>query len=335
MPRVTIVQVVFNSRRFIEPVFSAMLRQTYKDVEIVAVISGNDDHGKELIAEKFPQVKIMDLGFNIGFAAGHNLVFAQSDSEFFQLVNPDLILEPDYLEKLLAAFDDPKVGAATGKLYQISNDQFQMTNQAENPKSRILDTTGVSIFRSGRARDRGQHEEDRGQYDQLAIVQAVSAAGAMYRRSALEKVKCQKLNAKSQYEYFDEDFHSYWEDVDLAWRLANAGWKNLFVPSAVGYHGRGAGSSRGGYWHLLDFIAYHRKLPLRVRRLNYQNHIFMYVKNSPRFYPQFFLREFFMFWYILIFETSTLAVLPQIFGLLPRMLQKRKFIYQGSKNSRP
>src|ERR1700690_3834003 len=134
MPRVTVVQVVYNNRKFIEPVFSAIFNQTFKDFNVVAVISGNEDSGKELLMEKFPQVEIIDPGYNIGFAAGHNLVFEKYDSEFFQLVNPDLILEPNYIEEILKVFVGPKVGAATGKLYQIErqtiiNYQFPISNK--------------------------------------------------------------------------------------------------------------------------------------------------------------------------------------------------------------
>ncbi len=385
MVKVTIVQVIYNSKRFIQPVFSAIFNQTFKDYEVVAVISGNEDRGKELLMEKFPRVNIIDPGFNIGFAAGHNLVFATSNSEFFQLVNPDMIMEPNYVEEMLKAFDDPKVGAATGKLYQVTSDLFdrlkagklsakggsayggQVTSQqfdSEKSNFKILDTTGVAIAKSGRARDRGQHEVDIGQYDKDISIQAVSGAGCMYRRAALEKVKtpttpssfaghpsltgeeaprlssgalrssppdkgeypAKRGEGVGVYEYFDEDFHSYWEDVDLSWRMANAGWKNVFVPSAIGYHGRGAGSSEKGYSDVLGFIKHHKKLNSRVRRLNYQNHIFMYIKNSPYFYPQFFAREFFMLGYILLFEISTLKVLPEMLKLLPKIVGKRKFI---------
>ncbi len=336
MPKVTVIQVIYNNRRFIEPVFSAIFAQTYKDFNVVAVIAGNDDGGKELLRQKFSQVEIIDPGYNIGFAAGHNLMFSKYQSEFFQLVNPDLVLEPAYIENILKAFDDPKVGAATGKLLHCD---FVPVGEGLNPPpTSTIDSTGVTISKSGRARDRGQHEVDRGQYDQLINIQAVSGAGCMYRRSALESVKLRKIGKsenrnpiyptsdKSGYEYFDEDFHSYWEDVDLSWRMSNAGWKNVFVPSAIGYHGRGAGSSEKGYTDVIGFIKHHKKLDPDVRRLNYQNHIFMYIKNSPHFYPQFFVREFFMFFYILFFEIGTLKVLLWMFKLFPKMWSKRKLI---------
>lgn len=341
MPKVTIVQVVYNSRKFISPVFSAIFNQTFQNFNVVAVIAGNDDGGKELLMQKFPQVEVIDPGYNIGFAKGHNLVFEkyanlsltlpklgegnhnEKSTEFFQLVNPDMIMEPNYIEEMLKAFEDEKVGAATGKLLRFDFDKNQKTN--------IIDTTGVVISKSGRARDRGQHEVDNGQFDNLTSVQAVSAAGAMYRRSALQATSY-KLQASK--EFFDEDFHSYWEDVDLTWRMSNAGFKCVFIPSAVGYHARGAGSSAGGYKDIVGFIKHHRALSPRVRQLNYQNHIFMYIKNSKWFYPQFFVRELFMFLYILFFEIGTLKILPKMLKLLSKMFAKRREINTNIERGR-
>jgi GT2 family glycosyltransferase len=335
MNKLTIIQVVYNNKRFIEPVFKSIFAQTFKDFKVVAVISGNEDGGKELLQSMFPQVEIIDPKYNIGFAKGHNLVFEKEESEFYQLVNPDLILEPDYLEKMLEAFKDSKVGGATGKLYKVASEKLQVKSEEFNVNKqnyKTLDSTGVVISKSGRGRDRGQHEEDTGQYDAQKNVQAVSAAGAMYRRVALESVKLAATSYQLQAsgEYFDEDFHSYWEDVDLSWRMANAGWKNVFVPQAIGFHGRGAGSSKKGYLHVIDFVKHHRALPQRIRELNYKNHIFMYVKNSKWFYPQFFFREFFMLVYIVLFETSTLKILPEFFKTLPKMWKKRQVIKKAA-----
>jgi GT2 family glycosyltransferase len=230
---------------------------------------------------------------------------------------------------MLKAFKDEAVGGATGKLYKISNSQFPIFNES---KTKILDTTGVIISKSGRARDRGQHEVDKGQYDSSIIVDAVSGAGAMYRSSALNATRYSlpalSAGRHANKEFFDEDFHSYWEDVDLSWRMKNLGFKNMFVPTAVGYHGRTAGSSKNGYLDVWGFIKHHRALPLRIRQLNYQNHILMYIKNSPYFYPQFFIRELFMLCYLVIFELSVLKILPELIKLLPKVWRKRKYYYE-------
>ncbi len=325
MPRVTLIQVVYNSIKFIQPVFTAALNQTYKDTEFVAVIAGNDDNSKEYIKEHFPQVKIIDPGYNIGFSRGHNEYFAQSNSEFFQLVNPDLIMTPTYVEEMLKVFGaDPKVGAATGKLLRYDFENNKPLN--------IIDTTGVVYSKSGRGRDRGQHEVDDGQYDNQISVVAVSGAGPMYRKSALEDVKFKREDGR--FEYYDEDFHSYWEDVDLGFRMTNAGWKCAFVPKAVAYHGRAAGSSPGGYKKFFSFLKFHKSINPRVRKLNYKNHIFLFLKNTPWFYPQFFIRELAMHAFILFFETSTLAAIPEMLKQLPVMWRKRKAIAQNRKISK-
>ena len=125
----------------------------------------------------------------------------------------------------------------------------------------------------------------------------------------------------------------YWEDVDLSWRMVNAGWQCKFVPNAVGYHGRTASSSPGGYKKIIAFIKFHRSIPQWIREHNYKNHIFLFIKNSPKWYWQFFVREMFYQFFVLIFETSTLKILPTFFRQLPIILKKRQFIQQNRKIS--
>lgn len=342
------MQMVYNGMKYIPQSFDAMVNQTYKDIEIVAVINGNEDGGKEYIQTHYPQVKIIDTGENLKFVRGHNLVFSTIETEFFQLVNQDLILELDYVEKIVKAFDDPNVGAANGKIYQYN---FQ-THTA----SKILDTTGIICSRNGRGKSRGQNEEDAGQYDTQYDVVGVDGAACMYRKSALEAVKMplvgtrdtgpsfakamegkqEKRNSEAlqpNFEYFDIDFDMYWEDVDLSLRISNAGFVCKFVPAAVGYHGRTAAASKKGYKDVNEFVKHHKKFPAWIKQFNYKNHIFVVVKNFPKFYWKFFVREFFMLGYIVLFETATLKIVPTLLGQLPRMWKKRLWIQQHRKST--
>ena len=307
--KVSIITLPFRKMHLISPVYDAIFGQTHKDLEVIAVINA-DDGAKEILQREYRSEKILDPGKNLGFACGNNLGIKNSTGEFIQLVNPDLIMEPDYIEKLLKAFNDSKVAAATGKLLRYDFEKNQKTN--------VIDSTGVVMSSSGRGRDRGQNEEDKGQYDNQREVFGVSGAAAMYRRSALEKIA---YNG----EYFDEDFVAYWEDVDLSWRLNNARLKNVYVPGAVAFHGRTAGSSKGGYLHIFNFIKHHRTtISPEVRKFNYKNHILMFIKNAPlRWLPLFIVREIAMLGYIILFETSTLKVVPELLRQIPGALKKR------------
>jgi GT2 family glycosyltransferase len=323
MLKVALVQMVFNGMKYIPQSFAAMAAQTHPDTEIIAVINGNEDGGKEYIQKNFPQVTIIDPGENLRFVRGHNLVFSQVDADFFQLVNQDLILEPNYVEEMLKAFADPQVGAANGKIFQYD---FK-TNQ----KIEKLDTTGVSIAKSGRGRSRGQHEIDHGQYDTQLDLISVDGAACMYRKIALEAVKY--LRPDGQTEYFDLDFEMYWEDVDLGWRIFNAGWKCKFVPEAIGYHGRTAAASPGGYKKVWAFIQHHRQIPGWILEFNYKNHIFLFIKNSPKWYWQFFAREFFYNCFAIVWETKTYKIVPTMFRQFSSIWKKRKYIQQSRKVS--
>lgn len=323
MPRVTLIQQVYNSRRFIPLVYAAMVNQTYKDLEIIAQVVVDDGGCKDYIAEHYPQIKILEPGYNIGFARGHNEIFASVDSEIFQLVNPDLILQPNYVEEMVNIFNNPRIGSAAGKLLHYDFHR--------NTPTSVIDATGIVMSRSGRGRARGQHEVDRGQYDNDQKIIGPDGAAATYRRAALESIKYKRPDGR--FEYFDEDMHSYWEDVDLAWRLINNGWHTRFVPQAKAFHGRTASSSPGGYKKVFAFIKHHKEIPEHIRKLNYKNHLYMFIKNSPHWYWQFFLRELFYQAYVLLFETSTLKVLPEFIRGLPGMFKKRRFIQKSRKIS--
>lgn len=325
MQKVTLVQLVYNGMKYIPQSFDAMVAQTYQNCEIVALICGNEDGGKEYIEKHYPQVKIIDKGENLRFVRGHNLIFPMFETDFFQLVNQDLILTPTYVEEMVKVFDDPTVGAANGKIYQYDFEK--------NVKIDLIDTTGIVVFKTGGGRSRGQHEKDLGQYDSQLDLVSVDGAACMFRKTALEDVKYLRPDGKT--EYFDIDFEMYWEDVDLGMRMVNAGWKCKFVPNAIGFHGRTAKASEGGYKRVFAYIKHHRAMPQYVKSFNYKNHIFFFLKNSPKLYWKFFAREFFYQVFVVLFETKTLKELPLLFKQLPLILKKRKYIQEHRKISIP
>jgi len=201
--------------------------------------NGSRDGSTEYVRENFPKIRVVENKSNLGYAGGHNLFFREASAEFLMVMNPDAILEKDFLSEAIQAFDDSKVSSVTGKMLK--------------PGSNILDGTGITLSRSRRARERGQYEEDRGQYDDMIDIFGASGTAAIYRKSALEKVKVPR-NEGNTFEYFDEDFFAYFEDMDLAWRLNLAGYKARFAPKAMVNHARKAGSSPGGFLKVFSFF---------------------------------------------------------------------------------
>lgn len=330
MPKITIQLVVYNSRKYLSQVFESVFAQTEKDFEVIAVICGNADGGKEFIEQNYPSVKIIDPGKNLGFGGGHNLALSSSKGEFIQIIGNDLILDPQFLTEMLLPFGDADVAAVSGKLYQMDFEK--------NEKKQILDSTGIDIYQSGRARDRGQHELDSGQYDAKVDIVGVSGAAPMYRKSALNIVSLPATLATRDSQlatsmYFDPDFFMYWEDVDLSLRLKHAGYKIRFAPKAIGYHGRGSGSSKEGVKKFGSFLNHRSTQAQITKNWNFTNHLYMIIKNYPKLHFSFFKREFLMLGFIIILETRTLAVMPEFIKNLPATFKKRKEILSKSKLS--
>ncbi len=259
---------------------------------------------------------------NLGYAGGHNLFFETCESEFLMVINPDAILDAKFLSNIIAVFSDSRIAAATGKM---------LKPQPNHAGEYILDGTGITINRARRGRERGQNDPDRGQYDdpQFGDVFGVSGTAAVYRRSALRQARM--AFGDGSYEYFDRDFFLYWEDMDLSWRLRLLGWNCAYCAAAMVFHARVAGASQRGYKDIAAFRKHHAALPLKIRKWQYRNHIFVIIKNDFGWnfwngLPWIIVRETAMFGYLLAFEIKTLAVLPEFFRLLPRMLAKRRMV---------
>ncbi len=298
------------------PVIEAVLAQDYENFSLQYMDNDPGSSVSGAVLEKFGErVHVVQNEKNLGYAGGHNKFFAESDAELLMVLNPDAVLAPGFLSAIARAFDDQKVGAATGKMLRPEKENGEW----------ILDGTGILVNIARRGKERGQLDADHGQFDGKPNVFGVSGTAAVYRKSALQSA------ALPGNEYFDEDFFAYWEDFDLSWRLRLAGYECAYVPAAVVYHGRVAGASKGGYKNPVAYYKHHSTLSVNVRRWNWRNHLFAIIKNDFGWplvlgFPFIAAREVAMFCWILIFERSTLPAVPEFFNLLPKMLAKRKII---------
>ncbi|TAL19752.1 glycosyltransferase family 2 protein [Patescibacteria group bacterium] len=338
MPRVSIHIVTWNSRHFLDAALESLAAQTFKNFSIIAVDNGSVDGTIDFIREKYPQVITLRNFNNLGFARAHNQAIELARSRYARLggpspdtfilvMNPDVVLAPDYLEKLLLAADfEYKVASLVGSVYRLR--ESRDGELLDYVQTNTFDTTGLCVSASGRATDRGAGEEDRGQFERAGEIFGVSGALACYRLSALEDIY------SVSGEYFDERFFAYKEDIDLAWRLRRLGWRAWHVPEARAYHLRAAyGSEKRG----LKIAWRERRIKSDlVNRLSYRNHFWLLAKNLDwlvflRYSPLIIAREVFKLFYLAFVEPRTLAVLPETFASLPMMFRKRRAIFESRK----
>jgi GT2 family glycosyltransferase len=221
---------------------SSLKNQTFKDYEIIAVDNGEEENNpnKEFFMKNYPEIKLEWMGGNLGFAKANNIIIEKalaSGFEYILFLNLDMILEPDAIEKMIVAIDkDKNLGSVCPKIlkwdFNTSPQPSPSSGEGEIGKTNIIDSCGIIETSALRFSDLGQGEIDKGQYDRREIL-GPSGAAALYRMSALEKVKVGQ-------EYFDELMFMYKEDCDLAYRLKLAGFKSKCLSDAVIFHDRTA-----------------------------------------------------------------------------------------------
>jgi len=207
---------------------NSIKKQSYKDFKILSFDNSEKEINKnsEFILKNYPEIEIIRVGENIGFARAYNILISQAvkiGAEYFLLLNPDLILEPEAIKELMKVIEgDNRLGSVSPKILQ-----WDFKN---NKKTNVIDTYGVALRPGLRFIDIGQGQIDKGQFDNIEIL-GPSGAAALYRIRALEQIAHHS-------HYFDELMFMYKEDCDLAYRLYLAGYKSKYVDQAIVYHDR-------------------------------------------------------------------------------------------------
>jgi GT2 family glycosyltransferase len=290
------------------------------DIEVVVI---NNDPSQDLVKwfeSHFGTVpRVIEMGYEAGFARAINRGIEISRGEFVMFCNADFFATEQYLDEIVRFFGtNRRAAAASGKIlrYDLVNDE----------PTDIIDTAGLRMARNRRGLARGEGQRDVGQFDDVEEVFGNDGVGLVIRRSALENIRVAG-------EYLDESFFMYKEDWDLSWRVRLAGWECWYVPSATGFHGR---TSRGlGEASYLSGISkFHeneRRKPEFVRVHSMKNQWLMLLKNEDwhnfwRDAPYILTREGVVVLYSLVFSPRTLVAIPRFLRLAGGALAKRRAI---------
>lgn len=229
----SVVILNWNARDYLVEALHSIQSQSWRHA-IEVIVVDNDSHiddSVEVIRRDFPDITLIAHNENIGFARGNNLGFEQARGRHILFLNPDTIVHDSALDVLTDWMDaHPDVGACGPKLLN--------TDGSLQPSCRAFPSVGAGFFRNtflgrlfpnnpwNRAYLMGGFTHDR-----EADVDWLSGSALLVRREAFEKVGG-----------WDGDYFMYCEDVDLCYKLKEAGWRRVYVPLATITHRIGGSS---------------------------------------------------------------------------------------------
>lgn len=228
-PSVAIVILNWNGKKFLQKFLSSVLQSTYANCRVVIADNGSTDDSVSFLQQCYPQLQIILLGENYGFAKGYNFALQQVSADYYILLNSDVEVTPGWIEPLIAlAESDPQIAACQPKILSYNNPQyFEYAGAAGG----WLDKYGYPFAR-GRVFD--ICEKDNGQYDKATPIFWASGAAMFLRASVFHEAKG-----------FDNFFFAHQEEIDLCWRIGLLGYKIYSCPASVVFHVGGGTLPKG------------------------------------------------------------------------------------------
>jgi len=222
--KVAVVILNWNGKKLLENFLPSVIKYNADFAEIVVVDNASTDDSIDFLNKKFPDIRLIQNATNYGFAKGYNKALTQIDAEYFVLLNSDIEVTEGWISPIIDYMDKhPHVAACQPKILDYKNKTlFEYAGAAGG----FIDSLGYPFCRG---RIFNTLEKDHNQYNNS--VEIFWASGA-----------CMFIRAQCFFEMrgFDADFFAHMEEIDLCWRLKNAGYQNYFIPQSVVYHVGGA-----------------------------------------------------------------------------------------------
>lgn len=208
----SVIVLSYNNKEDLVECIPSLMSQTYQDFEIIVVDNASTDGSEEFVRINYPEIKVVQTGKNLGYAAGNNAGFEVAEGEYIVVINPDTIVDHKWLAELIKPLEnDLTIAATTSKiLMYYQNDKI-------NACSTINHYTGLTFCRG--------LNKSACEFDICQEVGAVSGCSFAIRCDILKNI-----------DGFDSEFFLYLEDADLSWRIRFAGGKIMYVPESIIYH---------------------------------------------------------------------------------------------------
>lgn len=249
MSHTAVVILNFNGQHWLEKFLPDVVRYS-PEAEVVVADNGSTDQSLDWLKAEMPEVRVIELQKNRGFAEGYNHALSRIEADYYLLLNSDVAVTPNWLPPLLRCLEqNPEAGACQPRLRSFHQPtHFEYAGAAGG----WLDKYGYPFCR-GRVFDTLEADEE--QYATVAPVFWASGACFLIRADLYHRIGG-----------LDADFFAHMEEIDLCWRLQNAGYQVVYCPESTVYHVGGGTLQTGS-----PFKTY----------LNFRNNLVMLIKNLP------------------------------------------------------
>ncbi|MGL4363766.1 MAG: glycosyltransferase family 2 protein [Bacteroidales bacterium] len=251
MSKTSVVILNWNGEKVLQQFLPLVFANTLdSNTEIVVADNGSTDASVSYVTKNFPQVRLLKFDKNYGFAGGYNRVIASIKSTYTVLLNSDVELTPYWLTPLVDYLDkNESVGAVMPKILSFDNkESFEYAGAAGG----FIDILGYPFCRG---RVLGKIEKDSGQYDDTKQIFWATGACMLVRTELFKRLGG-----------LDERFFVHMEEIDLCWRMQNAGFSIVYVGKSKVFH-IGGGTLPNNNPKKLFY--------------NYRNNLLMLHKNLP------------------------------------------------------
>ena len=220
MARLSVVILNWNGRHHLERYLPSVVANTSGDAEVIVADNGSTDDSLQWLRLTYPDVRVIRLDRNYGFAGGYNRALKEVDTEYVLLLNSDVEVTPNWWQPLVNVLDNnADVAAVAPKLLaDTERDKFEYAGASGG----FIDYLGYPFCRG---RILSSVESDEGQYDDSREIFWASGAAMCCRRELFLELGG-----------FDEDFFAHMEEIDLQWRMQLAGYRIMVEPRSVVYH---------------------------------------------------------------------------------------------------
>lgn len=229
MIKASVIIPNWNGENLLPECLSSLNRQNYQDFEIIIVDNNSKDDSIEFTKKNFPEVRILKLKKNFGFAKAINEGVKIAKGKYLLFLNNDTEVDKNWITELVkCANSHPEVISVNSKLLNFF-------------KRNLIDGVGITINEVGQAKSIGWQEIDKNKFQKSFYILGATGGASLFKKDLFIKIGM-----------FDESYFMYSEEVDFAFRAQFLGYKSIYCPSAIVYHKHKASAKKNmaklEYW---------------------------------------------------------------------------------------